>query len=342
MVDNTKIERIGSWEIEHFLKPEYIPSDVIFRLEKWLNNEWLKMVRKFPCEDRKHIWGGLKKFRIPSPIIRLETSTLQGGGIKSHIYSIGKRPTLGTLPLVTRYCPEHRKKIVKATAYSLDGLIQMGNKFVQDDEYLATEILRVPYYTKIPCGEAPENYHLNDEQLKEYQEKCLEGQYYWVRTDPHAEYSQELWQKLESISLVPVRADGCNSEFMELGMARRLSDGLFDLPWHKSFVIKPVQGTWGDNVIIYHFDCTEEEKRAAKEKIKNLIQLLGPEHLMLQPYIPTRLIEREGRKYYEIYKLYFAYLDNEGYTFTGGMVQGSPSEVVCGINGTYFIPLLTR
>lgn len=338
---------MGSWRIEHFLKPEYIPRVLISRLETFLNKRWLSAVRKFPCEDGSHLWGGLKKFKIPSPIIRVEMSSSQEkeGEVKNCIYSIGKRPTLGTLPLVTQYCPEHRTKIVKAAAYSFDGVIQVGNKFVQDDEYLAKKILRVPYYTKIPYDEQPENYHLNDEELKEWQQKCLEGQYYWVRTDPHAEYPQELLERLEAISLVPVRADGCNSEFMELGMARRLSAIVASggsLPWDKSFVMKPVQGTWGENVEIYHRDDAEEERTRVFEKMQNLIQTIGPEKLMIQPYIPDCAVERDGEIYHEIWRLYFVYLDKEGYTFTGGVAQGSRSRKVCGIDDTYFIPLLVR
>jgi hypothetical protein len=361
-MENSKTIKIGTWTIKSYTELEYAPRAVISSLEKFLNKEWLNAVLKYPCEDRKHIWAGLKKYKIPAPIIRIELSPLCKGkkNIKNWIYSIGKRPSSGILPLVTNYCPEHRNEIRNSRAYNLDGFIQIGS-LVQDDKYLA-ELLGVPYFTKIPYDEPPENYDLNDDELKEYQMKCLKGQYYWTRHDPNKEYPPGLLELLESISLVPVRGDGCNSEFMVLGMAKRLSEILPErlswqdidqlpalqkvfndsLPWNESFVIKLVQGLWGKDVLIYHINDSQEARAITKEQIKHLVRTLGPRKLMLQPYIPDRVVEREGKLCHEIWKLYFARLE-EGYAFTGGMVQGSNrSRKVCGINDTYFTPLLTR
>lgn len=359
-VAKTKILKIGRWEIQHYTEPEYISYERIIRAEKFLNGKWIKAEREFPSENPETLWAGLKKFRIPSPFIRVEVGDLDlYDDVEKCIYSIGKRPTLGLLALLTHYRPEHRKIIQKA-AYKIAGLIQIDD-FVQDDRYLA-EILGVPYYTKIPYDEQPENYHrlLDAEELKEYQKACLKDQYYWVRTDPCKEYPQELLERLEAISLVPVRADGCNSEFMALGMAKRASSmleydflrqpereklkGLLErvLPWNESFVVKPVQGTWGRNVEIYHLDDPEEERNAVKERIINLIHTFGPHQFMLQPYILPRVIERDGGKHPQLQKLYFVNLDGKGkYVFTGGLAQESPQRKICGIEGI-FTPLLPR
>lgn len=337
----TKTFAIGSWEIKYLPKHEYISGAVISELEKFLNTQWLPAIHRFPSEPPFSTWAGLDDFGVPSPIIRIEMSPCSGE-VKSRIYSIGKRPgLLGTLAVIARQFPEHRRLISDGlSGYSFDGFIQIGD-FVQDDRYVAEEILRLPYYTEIP--------------------KNAEGKHYWVRVDPHKQYPEDLLQKLEAISLVPVRSDGCNAEFMALRMAERLStilserfswkeidryqilQDVFDsvLPWGKSFVMKPVQGTWGDDVEIYHHNDTEEERNAVKEKMKNLVRTLGPDKLMLQPYIPDRVVERNGEIYHEIWRLYFVYLDG-GYYHTGGMAQGSRSRKVCGINDTYFIPLLVH
>lgn len=338
---HTEIFTIGSWKIKYLSKHEYIPGTEISELEKFLNKQWLPAMRRFPSENSLSAWAGLNDFGVPSPIIRVEMSP-RSGEVKSRIYSIGKRPgLLGTLAVIARQFPEHRRLISDGlSGYSFDGFIQIGD-FVQDDKFVAEKILRLPYYTEIP--------------------KDAEGKHYWVRLDPHKQYPEDLLRKLEAISLVPVRSDGCNAEFMPLRMAERLSEILPDsllweamnqypvlqktfdnvLPWGKSFVMKPVQGTWGDNVEIYHHNDTEEERNAAKEKMKNLVRILGPENLMIQPYIPDRVVERDGETYHEIWRFYFVYLDGE-YTYTGGMAQGSRSRKVCGIDNTYFIPLLVR
>lgn len=363
-MNEPKILKIGTQEIKYYEKPEYVPKATIFEHERLLNGPWRKAMLKYPCENPKHLWGGFKKFGV-LPIIRVEVSPIEGtqeGGIKYRIYSIGKRPTLGILPLITKYHPEHRKQILQATAYNLDGFIYLGGP-VQDDKYFAEKILRVPYFTDIPYVDPPKEYllRLSDEQVEEYRQKCLEGHYYWVRTDPYKEYPPEVLEQLESISLVPVSQDGCNSEFMALDMARRLSTLLLDgyewkhldtslilqrffdesLPWHESFAIKPVQGLYGDDVVVYYATNDTEKKSRAKEEIKKLVCRLGPRKLMIQPYIPDRVVERDGALFHEIWKLYFAHIDGR-YTFTGGMVQGSQSEIVCGIENTYLSPLLTR
>ncbi|GEM_PF-2877243 len=317
---HTEIFTIGSWEIKYLPKHEYVSCDTIFELEDFLNAEWLPAIRKYPSEDPLAVWAGMKNFGVPSPIIRVEMSPCPGE-IKNRIFSIGKRPgLLGTLAVIARQFPEHRKLISAGLSdYSFDGFIQIGD-YVQDDRLVAEKILRLPYYTEIP--------------------EDTEGKYYWVRVDPHKPYSKDLLRKLDGISLVPVSAEGCNAEFLALGMAKRLSvsGGLL---WDKSFVMKPVQGTWGDNVEIYHCEDSEEERNAVKNRMKNLIQIVGTEKLMVQSYIPDRAVERDGEAYHEIWRLYFVYLDGK-YVFTGGMAQGSRSRKVCGIDGTYFIPLLVR
>lgn len=318
---HTKFFEIGSWKIEYFPKHENISGTTIFELERFINGKWLPAVREFPSENTESMWAGLERFGVPSPIIRVEMSPLSSvvGPIKNRIYSIGKRPALlGTLAAVVKQFPEHRKLISSGlSGYPFNGVVQIGD-FVQDDKYVADEILRVPYYTEVP--------------------EDIEGKYFWVRTDPHGQYSQKLLRQLDAISLVPVSGDGCNTEFIALGMAKRLSV-IFpenDLPWDESFVVKPVQGTWGENVEIYH-----QEDADTKNRIRSLVEIMGPEKLMIQPYIPCRTVERDGRAYHEILKLYFVYLGGR-YTYTGGMIQGSPERRVCGISGTYFIPLLMR
>lgn len=340
---NTKIYKVGSWEINYLSRSEYISWSLIEKLEKWINKKWLDAVRQFPSEEANTTWGGLRKFRIPSPIIRVEMSPLcLSGGIEHCVYSIAKRPALlRVLAHVAHQFPEHRQMILRALDEKFCGIIQMGD-MVQDDCLLAKDILRIPYFNEIP--------------------EHREGGYYWVRTDPHKTYSEKLLEKLESISLVPVRADGCNTEFISLGMARRLSELLPEnlpwqnidedlalltlfqeaLPWDTNFVIKPVQGTWGENVFISHHADSKEKRNAEWVKIKNLVKTIGPHKYLIQPYIPDRSVERDGKTYHEIFRLYFAYVGKEGYSFTGGMVQGSPARNVCGIEDTYFIPLFMK
>jgi hypothetical protein len=339
-VRDTETFAIGSWQIQYFPKNEYIAGALISELEKFLNTEWLPAVRQFPSDDLRMTWAGLKNFGVPSPIIRVEMSPVPGDSLKNRIYSIGKRPALlGTLALLARQFPVRRRLISAGLSrYPFNGFIQIGD-FVQDDRFVAEKILKLPYYTEIPEDTA--------------------GKYYWVRVDPRKQYPKRLFRKLEAISLVPIRSDGCNAELIALGMAKRLSvvlsrnfpwrdidkyatlQEIFDgvLPWDKSFVMKPVQGTWGDNVEIYHQDETEVEKNAVKERMKNLVQTLGPEKLMIQPYIPDRVVERDTVPYHEIWRLYFVYLEGK-YAYIGGMTQGGRSRKVCGIDDTYFISLL--
>jgi hypothetical protein len=336
------VYKVGSWEVNYLSGNEVVLNTLISRVEKFLNSKWQNAVFEHPCENRAHLWAGFKDLNILTPVLRFEMSPLDLlGGIENRIYSIGKRPGLiGVLAEIVRQFPEHRTQIMETLAYKFSGIIQLGS-FVQDDLLLAEKILKIPYFTEIP--------------------KDTEGQYYWVRTDPHTEYPEELLEKLESISLVPVRADGCNSEFMPLKMARRLSEilpqhlpwyniehdsvllKLFEeaLPWNTSFVVKPVQGTWGENVCIYHLEDMDEERMTVWNEIKNLVRMFGPHKFMIQPYIPDRMVERGGKIYHELFRLYFAYLGKGKYTFTGGMVQGSRSRKVCGVKDTYFIPIFT-
>lgn len=338
----TEVFTIGSWNIKYLPKHEFISHKEISELERFLNTECLPAIRKYPSEEPLATWAGLDDFGVPSPIIRVEMSPLPGE-IKSRIFSIGKKPSLlGTLAVVARQFPEHRRLISDGlSGYPFDGFIQIGN-FVQDDRLVAEKIFQLPYHTRIP-----EN---------------TEGKYYWVRVDPRKKYPKNLLRKLDALSLVPVRADGCNREFMALGMAKRLSTMLEEtflqenwkdidkdlivgrlfnevIPRSKNFVMKPVQGTWGDGVEIIHEDDTEHSKIAVWDRMKNLVRTLGPEKLMIQPYIPDRVVLRSGKIYHEIWRLYFVYLDGK-YVHTGGMAQGSCSRKVCGIDNTYFIPLL--
>lgn len=334
----TKTFAIGSWEIKYFPKHESVSCALAAEAEQFLNQEWLPAIRKYPSDSPLSTWAGLDDFNIPSPIIRVEMSPLPGE-LRNRIFSIGKKPALlGALGMIARQFPEHREIIREGlSGYPFDGFIQIGD-FVQDDRLVAEKILMLPYHTEIPKEHA--------------------GKYYWVRVDPHKSYPKKLLRKLDALSLVPVRSDGCNAELIALHMGERLSTILFNgfswkeidtdpmleelfdgiLPWEKSFVVKPVQGTWGDNVEIYSYDEREEERSAAKDRIKNLVRTLGPERLMIQPYIPDRTVKREGETYHEIWRLYFVYLNGE-YVFTGGMTQGSRFRKVCGIDGTYFIPL---
>jgi len=316
-----KVFEVGKWKINHLREAEYLSSALIAELQKFLNKEWLPAVCRFPSENPKARWVGLDDFGIPSPIIRVEMSPLPGK-VKNRIFSIGKRPgLLGTLAMVARQFPEHRKLITDGlSGYSFDGFIQIGN-FVQDDKLVAEKILQLPYHNEIPQN--------------------TKGGHYWVRVDPHGGYAQEYLEKLDSISLVPVRSDGCNSEFMALGMAERLSEMSHYLPWGESFVVKPVQGTWGENVLIHHLDDSVKTRIAVKEEIHALIHKMGPEHLMFQPYIPDRAVIRDEESYHEIWRLYF--VCNKGrYEFTGGMVHGSRLRKVCGIDNTYVIPIFTH
>lgn len=318
----TETFTIGSWKIKYLPHHEYITWHTILELENFLNTKWLTAVREHPSEDPRATWAGLNKFGIPSPIIRVEMSPCPGE-IKNRIFSIGKKPSLlGALAVVARQFPEHRKQISQGLSVpSFDGFIQIGD-LVQDDRFVAERILRLPYYTEIP--------------------QDTRGKHYWVRVDPHRQYSKYFLKKLDSISLVPVRADGCNTELIDpLRMAWRLSELCGRPPWEDNFVIKPVQGTWGENVEIYHHDDTAEERHSAKERIQDMIRVFGAKNLMVQLYIPDREVKRDGKIYHEIWRLYFVYLDGK-YTHTGGMAQGSQSRKVCGIDGTYFIPLLVR
>lgn len=358
---HTKIFSVGSWKVNYLPEAERISCAEISEIERFLNREWLPAVRQFPSDENPPVmWAGLKDFKIPSPIIRVEMSPIRGG-LKRRIYSIGKRPgLLGTLAVIARQFPEHRKLISEGlSGYSFDGFIQIGDT-VQDDRFVAEKIFRLPYYTGIPVHEVVLNEDIEtSERMKNGAVNQAEKMYYWVRIDSQKKYPDELLEKLESISLVPVRSDGCNAELIALKMARRLSEILPDafawesmnecavlgrlfetgLPWGESFVVKPVVDTWGNNVEIYHIDDSEAGKTAVTERIRNLIRTLGPRKLMIQPYIPDRVVLRDEKEYHEIWRLYFVYLDG-AYTFTGGMAQGSRSRKVCGIDYTYFIPLL--
>ncbi len=341
----TKIFRTGGLEIPYFPEPQYISKAFILELEDYINNTWYPAIMKSPCENIEQGWEGLN-FGVPSPVIGVGMSMEGDASIEKRIISIQKNPPLlRMLSMIAPQHTEHREMVRRGLSqYPFYGFLDIGGVFTEDDRLFAEEILCLPYYTQIPED-------TEDENTRKGIGKC-----YWVRINTSAEYDSKFLKKLDGISLVPVSADGCNLELITLGLAHRLSDILpwhtllhrqavidKNLPWDTSFVVKPIQGLGGENVLIYCLDDSEEERNASKERIIRLMETVSPRKLMIQPYIPDRVVVRDCEMYHEIVKIYLVYLpETNKYAFTGAMVQGSRSRNVCGVDGTYFIPVFSE
>jgi hypothetical protein len=328
-VIDTKGLQVGSWDVRYLPEPEHLSWDVVHKLENFINRDWLPVIREFSSDSPKERWGGLEKFGVPSPIIRVEISSLSGDFVR-HIFSIGKKPSLlGGLAKIARQFPEHRRQITQGFLENrFAGVVHIGNSVVQDDKLFAEEILRLPYL-------------MNTTQ-------CVFGKFYWIRVGDVWKYKKKFLRELDEISLVPVSADGCNRELIELHMATRLSDVLpesfserdiEDLGFGESFVIKPIQGLWGAGVEIYVSTDTEAEKASVIGRMSRLVEVYGAKSLMIQPYTSGAVREVCGEFFHEINRIYFVCLDGK-YVFTGGLKQLSHSRKVCGVEGTYFVPLL--
>jgi hypothetical protein len=327
----TEVFKVGFWEVRYLQAPEYFSWDIVHKLENFINHEWLPVIRKFPSDSAKEMWGGFKEFGIPSPIIRVEMSSLLGDPVQ-HIFSIGKKPSLlGGLAVIARQFPEHRRQITEGFLENrFGGVVHVGNSSVQDDKYFAEEILKLPYFTSTT--------------------RCVSGKFYWVRVGELRTHTNKILRELDEISLVPVTADGCNRELIELGIAKRLSDilpedfsqkDIENLGFGESFVMKPIQELWGSGVEIYVSTDSDEEKSSVLERMVRLVEVYGRKKLMIQLYIPGVVSETCGEFFHEINRIYFVYLDGR-YVFTGGMKQRSHSRNVCGVKGTHFVPILVN
>jgi len=290
--------RIGVWKVR-IGTSKRITSNIVQALEEFLTWEWRQAV----VEGISQPWWSIEHLGIPSPIIRVDmTPIAKSETVKESIYEVEARPAgLGLfLSLVSPKRVEQWREVL--TKCKCQGLINIQSP-IQDDG-LAAEILRIPYYKELPRGEGP----------------------YWIRSSQRTGEVAEL----ESISLVPIQLDGDKTYLVKLKMARML-EKFEDLDWSVPFVVKPLTGSKMEGVEIYLPNSFKKKLGSpgvsSKSRILRTISARAP--YVVQRFISPQRETIEGVRGWTIWRLFFGWLDSE-YQFIGGLWNWRPTLRVHG------------
>lgn len=318
--------RISSWEFA-VGEPKEISGASVARLEEFLNDRW----RKVWCEGAENIipnkWGGLKKFGVSSPVIRIDLSPCsaeESEVVERKIYEIEMRPGgLGVLLELYRLYSnififyQTKEKISNALrGLNCAGFVNILSS-IKDDE-IAAKILELPFYKDI----VPLNF-----------DKGV----WWVRTDLR---QGEMIKMLEKNSLVPIQMEGYKFDLVELGLAQIMIDESF-LDWSRGFVIKPLQGSRAEDVEIYL--PTREAKKvkgvSTKTRILRTIESKSSgKAFIVQPYIPPLEEKYNGVRGFTIWRVFFGWSGK--YEYIGGLWNWRPTIRVHGASDCAFGPLV--
>jgi len=321
---------IGVHQFPSAKRQEILSSAIAGALESFINDSWLRVVSSLECP---YPWVGLERNSIPSPVIRIDMAPVEDPqGVVSGIYEIESRP--GGLGIVLDMFPEYVPLAKRSMrTYCPSGFIGVG-EVIQGDRRQA-EIVDLP--------------HVND--LGEIDSQGL----YWVRHDtPQGrgnEYSEDILRRLEMVSAVSVRSDGMKDDLVELGLARSLvREDDENLPWDRSFAVKPRVGTWAQDVGIFDPEATRRQRKdfgySSKSQIERIVARYPSGGILLQEFVSPREVcmqifqDDPARTCFEIWRVYLVYdPDQEKYVFVGGLTIGSPRIKVHMTNESYMRPL---
>lgn len=279
---------IGSWKM-NIGEVKKVDMTIINKLGNFLTKEWKKAV----LEGIDRPWWSVKILDIPSPIIRVDMAPVEREeDIQGFIYEVEVRPAgLGVMLSLT---PEKVKQWESALIFC-QGFVSIESS-VQDDK-IAAEILKLPYYTEVPQDIGP----------------------YWVRTN----YRNGKIACLEDFSLVPIRQDGDKSYLVKLGMAEMAK--IDKLDWSKPFVVKPLMGSKMEEIEIYVPSFLQKEFGSAgvstMSRVKRTISNGRP--YLVQRFISPKEEYIDGKKGWTIWRIYFGW--HGKYRFIGGLWNWRPN-----------------
>ena len=308
-------KRIGDWEVKIGDKKR-IQKRTVKELEDFLNKKWLPAVLEGTKSEEQ--WWGLRNLKIPSPIIRVEMTSLSGtspidnNGIKHLIYEVEMRPAgLGLfLSLSNKERIEQWKEILINA--NCGGFINILSS-IQDDQ-IAANLLGFPYYQE----EIPEK----------------NSGPYWIRTNKRTGDIVNL----EHISLVPIRLDGDKSYLVKLGMAEILSPD-HQIDWSKPFCIKPLIGARLEGVEIYVPPMQRKKfnLKGVSTKARILKTISKGEPTLIQPFISPFGEEVNGQKGWTIWRIFFGWdFKRSQYKFVDGLWTWRPNMRVHGAADAVF------
>ncbi len=279
--------KIGNWTL-NIGEVKKVDREIIRVLEKFLTKEWKEAV----LEGIVRPWWSVKNLGIPSPVIRVDMIPVEREeDVQKSIYEVEARPAgLGVMLSLT---PERIDQWKSALIFC-QGFVSIESS-VQDDK-IAAEILKLPYYTEVPQGRGP----------------------YWIRNNYHNSKIA-----LEDFSLVPIRDD--RKYLIKLGIAEVAK--IDKLDWSKPFVVKPLIGSRTEEIEIYVPGFLQKEFGLAgastMSRVKRIKQMISNK----KPYLAQRLSLKEeyanGKMGWTIWQVYCGW-QNGKYRFLGGLWNWKP------------------
>jgi len=279
--------KIGKWDVNIGEKRD-IKKRIVKKIENFTNKKWMPVSIEI-AEELKKSWYTIKEWGFPSLVIRIDMAPADGREIiKGKIYEIETRPA--GLGLVLSLLENEETENWQRTFEGCDCKGFINRSSIQDD-WLASKILNLPYYEQIP------------EQIL----KNNKGPY-WIRTDLR---QGKIIEKLDKISLAPLRLEGLKKDLIELGLAKEIIS-TETLDWSEPFVIKPLVGSRMDGVEIYH----PKKPRGFSTKTRILKRLAEPRKFIVQPFVSPQK-EDNGWTIWRVYLIWN--WDSQKYKFAGGL-----------------------
>lgn len=304
--------KVGKWEFRTGIQ-KFVKLEIITELKRFLNEEWLPVaVNDVDC------WS-ITNLGIPSPIIRVDMAPVaKPGDLKTSIYEVEVRPAgLGLfLSLASSEATEEFWRGILRDC-KCRGFINIESS-IQDDK-LAADLLKIPYYKKIPQKPAGP---------------------YWIRSNSRDGEIVEL----ENISLVPIRRDGDKRYLVKLGLANEMKEKLDCSDWSRPFVVKPLIGSRMEGVEIYIPNHLKKKLGlGGSTKSRILRAISGEMPYLIQKFIPPQREEIDGLNGWLIWRLFFGWQIKNKYQFIGGLWNWRPNSLrVHGASDARFGLILER
>jgi len=304
--------QIREWKIEIGDRRK-ISCEVIKEAENFLLDEWLPA---FMAQKRDDKWWGLER-GVPSPLLRIDMAPFILSdketplSLRNKVYEVEVRPAgLGLCLTLLNHRIDDWKEVFRAV--ECKGFVHIEST-IQDDR-IAARILGMPFYDEVPLmGDAP----------------------YWVRTNLR---EGPIVERLEDISLAPIKLDGDKTYLLRLGLAKVLD--MERLKWNEPFVLKPLIGARLEKVEIYIPGRKKDlpEGVSTKSRILRRIAENGP--FIIQNFIPPQEEKIEGIKGWTIWRLYFGWFGDfkrsGRYKSIGGLWNWRPNLRVHGSEDAIF------
>jgi hypothetical protein len=261
-------------------------------------------------------WQGLDDYGIPSPVVRVDLAPQEemGTPVSRLVYEIEARPA--GLGILLAYgdadLPSWNACLSHCAGFAV------GTDSPIKDDVLAAEALGKPHRVMDLTKERPET----------------KG--WWVR-------SAVADERLEACSLVPVREDGDKRHLVSMGLAVPADPAKID--WEEPFVVKPVQGTWCRDVLVFMPPRLRRQLQAFLPKDQRtsvddgfdtrgkIEKKIAQAPFLAQPFHAPERVELDGRWGWRIWRLYFGWHADNGhsaYRFLGGIWTWRPNIKVHG------------